>query len=1165
MSQWSFSIEHRTQPGAVTFDELGNKLWLATETGDLVTFRLYNRAAQVLGGGYLEPVAVLPQRDGLKVVVVERAGTVLSAARAAAGRRDARVVADLGRTITTAVYLPDAGRVLAAGDSVAVTVDLTDGSVTTLTSGLVKPQAVVVDEQRRRAVVLDETPEGTRLRLLDLDSGALTERAGEPLDGAAAMTTALAGVDGVFVATEPGGALTLVRLEANAEEPGPDLGGPVRGLARWGSLVLLVTDTDIVAHEWGLQPGPLEMFTPIGPVFTGGYFRAVADLDGQGLTPADVEFSVEEGIEAGFVSAGIEPPEPDGGWPIVVGAGHRPGEYHLIARRVATGEELARHRFRITGYWPDDKRGPTVVVTGEAPVAVPLAWGGTWQHQPEGIGAPKEWGVAVVLVNTLDQRFTDTTAQAAKSAYTSHLILGDKSARGYYDEVSFGKTTVSLVGDEVFGPIDAPYYPFGIRREWGTVFYPMGGRWGGWRPFLQFWDECGDAFSAYLHERAIEDGDPGWAERILQAAKTIVFVFPTSEAPATDEDPARFVWGEAMLEYPPRVWWMDSTRHGVSKPGIMMPAKLPDQFPNVATKDLAEVLTHELGHAAGLRDLYKQEYTAEIIAGREMTGFDMMGTNTFKWPHFSLAHRRRMKWIDSSWIRRFDFDANPIGGTVTLHAMESLSADWRPEDGHCAGIEVPIRGRDFYYFEYRSRQPGQVGDQLLDDYGRGVNHVVLGTHINFDPAFTPERPHILLLPPDVDRDGPFLITAGEDYKETDTDGVPSNDSAYNFRLVLDENPGGDTVQVSVHYDPVQVPQLRIEPTRGHDGEWKSPDINVIGPFGRNFVTAGRDHTIEVIVRNVGNLAAKEVKIRVAWLPFTTTPGSWTPLPDPPPLDIPAKGAVVYNVPWRVPKSPSLNGVPVWHFCVRADITAYVVDHPSHNEVTVKDNWSQSNFNRVYTPFGSPSARSRTGVAITNTSAHSAAFRTAVNQNSALFRTYLGNTWLRLEPGETHVTELMYESLAGDAVHGSAFMDAFHENEGLSNDVGLTTSMIGPGDSCGVAHQWCGAQLNIVAGYLTRIESLRMTSDGVFGKVIGERDNDAEVLNYGEVNVVFWLADQEETTVAASWYGDQFGVNPPNHIQEAAWAGEEVYAEAFYASAAVWASCRSSTYRLVMEN
>ncbi|WP_181308084.1 hypothetical protein [Nonomuraea fuscirosea] len=130
---------------------------------------------------------------------------------------------------------------------------------------------------------------------------------------------------------------------------------------------------------------------------------------------------------------------------------------------------------------------------------------------------------------------------------------------------------------------------------------------------------------------------------------------------------------------------------------------------------------------------------------------------------------------------------------------------------------------------------------------------------------------------------------------------------HNFRLVLDKTPVDNTTQVTVQYDPAQRPQLRIEPPPGA-GDWKSPDINMTGPAGRNVLAAGRNHTIDITVHNRGDWPANNVKIRVAWLPIPTAPGPWNQLPvQPAPQNIPAHGKVVYRASWDVPKM-TLDGV-----------------------------------------------------------------------------------------------------------------------------------------------------------------------------------------------------------------------------------------------------------------
>ena len=69
-------------------------------------------------------------------------------------------------------------------------------------------------------------------------------------------------------------------------------------------------DRSIEAIEWGLSDGVLPIVVPLGPAFTGGWFRAEIDPAAVGISSSDVELVIDEGPLAGSVSAGIEPPSP---------------------------------------------------------------------------------------------------------------------------------------------------------------------------------------------------------------------------------------------------------------------------------------------------------------------------------------------------------------------------------------------------------------------------------------------------------------------------------------------------------------------------------------------------------------------------------------------------------------------------------------------------------------------------------------------------------------------------------------------------------------------------------------------------------------------------------------------------------------------------------------
>ena len=198
------------------------------------------------------------------------------------------------------------------------------------------------------------------------------------------------------------------------------------GLARWGALILAVTDAAVVAVEWGLDEAGLPIAVPLGPVFTGGYFQAEFDPTLAGLAPGDVELVVEEGPDAAAVSAGKAALGPAGQRHVRVLAGPIPGEYHLSAINTLDGSRLGSVRFRVTSHWPDDEVGPPVAVTGERQVFMKGGWGGG-PGGPQNVRvhpAPDNWRVAVVLVSTRDRRFPANSAPCAGHVAGPHCRPG---------------------------------------------------------------------------------------------------------------------------------------------------------------------------------------------------------------------------------------------------------------------------------------------------------------------------------------------------------------------------------------------------------------------------------------------------------------------------------------------------------------------------------------------------------------------------------------------------------------------------------------------------------------------------------------------------------------------------------------------------------------------
>ena len=136
-------------------------------------------------------------------------------------------------------------------------------------------------------------------------------------------------------------------------------------------------------------------------------------------------------------------------------------------------------------------------------------------------------------------------------------------------------------------------------------------------------------------------------------------------------------------------------------------------------------------------------------------------------------------------------------------------------------------------------------------------------------------------------------------------------------------PDADSAQVRVDYIAAHRPQLQIRPAPGR-GNFKSPDIDLVGPFGVAVtgVVKGATDGIRITVHNLGTLAATQVQIHVKWLPFTLSAGSWRALPDPSPFNVPAVGITSLVVPWDLPASVKVGDVEAEHFCVRVEIDRY---------------------------------------------------------------------------------------------------------------------------------------------------------------------------------------------------------------------------------------------------
>lgn len=1143
-----FAVKDGPAHGCVDFDTPGNALWWAAGSGDLHSLRIADGRHDERGGGYVDPVGVGLGNDGLSVWVVEAAGVVLRAARSDAARAAATTLVDLAEPVVAAASAPDGPDLLvltAAGRLARVD---EAGAVADLASGFTVPRALAVAAQQ---VVVLET--GDALRVVDLATGDVGPAL--PIGSADAVTVLTAGgPPAALLAGGLQGSLAATDLTGVAVPGAADVGGPVRALTTWGSLVVAATAGSIVALDWDLdEAGPLAIRVPVGPMSVGGYAHVEVDLAAAGLTRGDVEVVVEEG--AGFVSAGREP-DGAGGARFALCAGPQPGEYHVSVLRSLDGTVLGRRRFRTTARWYDDEVGPPVVVTGARQLFARGSWGGgpTGPQNVNVHAAPETWRVLTAFVDLNDQRYGASIATET-ATFDAALFGPGPCVRTWYEETSLHDTagpaiprgtTIDRSSLGVLGPLH-------LDLGWGDAFDPgdPGDVWRGWDPKESFFEACADAISS-----ALADAGAGRAAKDAWDAVVIVVATASNDKVTVggQDMPAKFVWPQANGTN-------FYAKDGISfsqfpKPILCMPDRYPTAMPAAQVLPHFPVLCHELGHTLGLEDLYNTGDLPAEIAARAIGELDFMGSE-FSLPHPSIGNKLRLGWVHPTWFRSFDFSASPVGDTVTLHAVDSLTRNG-PPPGRRAGIEVRIEDGWNYYFEHRRTVPGHVADQGLAA-NAGAGDIVLGTDVRADGAGRPARPVILRLGDDADHDGAVLSTAAQDYEETDT---TNTNRQHDFRLVVDsiDPVDADAIRVKVEYVAAHRPQLQVRPAPGR-GDWKSPDIDLDGPGGPNRIVKGHRHQVVVRVTNLGVLQADAVRVGLKWLPFTTSAGSWNALADPPKQDIAPGATATFVQDWDVPADLKIGDVDVEHFCVRVDVDAYVDPRdPGNNEIVVFDNWAQSNFDTTTVDHGSPSRRRWTGVQVTNPLDVAATYSTLPEQDSEWFRTYVGNAWLRLAPGATATVEVGYESLAGDRERGDAFDNAFAEG-GFRRPARISfNSFVRRHRAllCESRSPVWGAGLSVRPGLTIVIRDVRLEGEVVRGTVTGLHDGAATPVGQGAVAVVLApaAAPREETVLHGTMRPDgTFAVVVPGDLLVRV-QRERFVVEVLYLGTTRWAFGRS---------
>ena len=265
--------------------------------------------------------------------------------------------------------------------------------------------------------------------------------------------------------------------------------------------------------------------------------------------------------------------------------------------------------------------------------------------------------------------------------------------------------------------------------------------------------------------------------------------------------------------------------------------------------------------------------------------------------------------------------------------------------------------------------------------------------------------------------------------------------------------------------------------------WQSPDIEVVNamtladPAWQNVPWADNPNTLVARVTNAGQVDAPDVRVlffvvdhTLGGVPFPSQKGMVE-------MDVPAGETIAFECVdcWE----PPANDDP--HYCVKVLIQPYGglegVFPPVPGEITTANNTAQSNYSMLYSPSASPATRVAQTVEVGNPLDVSALVLLRGGQTRPGFRTYIGNTWLYLGPGEVRTVPVLYE-YAGD-----------YEAEVLANGprsvdpnfVHLSAVVFDPQGPTIHPHRFHpkvlgGITTRVLPGLATRVENVRVSDE-----------------------------------------------------------------------------------------
>lgn len=845
---------------------------------------------------------------------------------------------------------------------------------------------------------------------------------------------------------------------------------------------------------------------------------------------------------------------------VILVAGGMVGSHLLVAIDRNTGAELATREFSVTDTWTGED-GPSKCVTGRTGDAGPNpTFGGGVSGRPQNYEVHPQRGgrrVAVVILETSDSTaLSDADAAALRDRLREQVFTGvpganNECAAAYFKEVSHGRFWLADAG--VVGPLRLPdtFKSYGPDVDDASI--------GTYDGLMQF----APAAVALIRQENQALAILGQGPLIdLLSVESILFVMRTVPPPPPSPPPAPAPLRQAQ--------WPSATRPGGGRrlsfqvdtamyisvfPGGSFPIGWPvertiecvcmaedwESLPGSGTRTFQDTVAHELAHNLGLPDEYaKAEHLAPIVA-REPDKWTLM-TDEDNYPHLSTVEKLMLGWTRSSWVRLLNFavDGPLVGEEIVLSAAEL----GEPAAGTHAAVELRRSDGTNYYFEYRSTQSGQFGDQALPE-----NKVVLATEFLTGSKEPPDRRFLLLIRDDGDGDdGTF--GAGDDYREQDT----TTPEYPNDLLVEVVSTDDATAKIKVTYgDSKPDPKLT---NFSEQSNWTSPDIKVqntrsaLKKSYENVPWEGHPNKVLALVRNVGTVDAPGVTVNFWWKNYALTNSPEFPLGSQT-LSVPADGQpVTFTSKDWVPPISNLfggEGFPA-HYCLIARIEPYAVPSmPAIKEVTPSNNEAQSNYTHVNGVFASPSSRDGTGITLYNDTAAAQKIHAIVGQTNPLTRTYLEHAWVTVGPAERREVAVMTEWAIGDDMLTDV-LRAHPQAIEQPNDIRLTGVS---SDSC-AGSTLGGASISVSIGTATEFRRFDVSGSAqqFSGRVV--RVSDGRGVN-GTVLVTIRLAGEPESerTVSGPVRRGDFGLEAVHGLSGS------LEVQAFYLSdSSVVADCDS---------